>query len=314
MDEQRAAAVVVGVDGSSTALHAVRWATREAHRRGAPLRIVHAAPYARGNTMGERHAGSILTLAHTAATQTLPDVPTDTERLGGPMPQALVEASAGVQLLVVGMGGGSRVDDVLLHSDALDVAAAATCPVAVVRGRHDPVPDNGPVVLGIDDAGADAAAVAVAFADAQRHGGRLTVVHAVHTGAPTRTFRFGYDARAALESEVLERLRPWRSRHPGVPVELQVVSGGATGHLLEASVTARLLVLGTRARGAAARAVLGSTSRAVLRRSSCPVLVVGRDAVLAESTASASATPAPAPAPQTEQRWAVHPQDRGERW
>ena len=196
MDEQHAAAVVVGVDGSQTALRAVRWATREARRRGAPLRIVHAAPYAHGNPAGERHAGSILTLAHTAATQTLPHVPTATERLAGPMPQALVDAGAGAQLLVVGMAGGSRFDDLLLHSDALDVAAAATCPVAVVRGRPGPLPDDGPVVLGIEDVDSDAPAVTVAFADAQRHRARLTVVHAVHTAGPASSVRPGARRRA----------------------------------------------------------------------------------------------------------------------
>ena len=37
--------VVVGVDGSEVGLGAVRWAAQEAARRGAPLRILHAAPY-----------------------------------------------------------------------------------------------------------------------------------------------------------------------------------------------------------------------------------------------------------------------------
>jgi nucleotide-binding universal stress UspA family protein len=69
---------------------------------------------------------------------------------------------------------------------------------------------------------------------------------------------------------LLKGLGSWRSRHPDVPIDPQVARGAAAGHLLEASVTARLLVLGTRARGAAARAVLRSTSRTVLRRSSCP--------------------------------------------
>ena len=37
--------VVVGVDGTESALSAVRWAAQEAERRQAPLRILHAAPY-----------------------------------------------------------------------------------------------------------------------------------------------------------------------------------------------------------------------------------------------------------------------------
>ena len=311
MDEQHPAPVVVGVDGSETALHAVGWATREARRRGAPLRIVHAAPYAEGSASGERHAGSILTLAHTVATRTLPDLPAVTERLPGPMPQALVDAGRGAQLLVVGMSGGSRYDDVLLHSAALDVCAAAVCPVAVVRGRSD-VPARGPVVLGVEDVKADAKAVTVAFADAERHASRLVVVHTMRARDSTRGFHPGHHTDDTLRTDIINRLGSWRSRHPDVPVELQVVSGAAAGHLLEFSVTARLLVLGTHARAAAARAIPGSTSRTILRCSSCPVVVVTRDAVLAESSASApSAAPTqPAAGPE---RWTLYVKDRGRR-
>ncbi len=39
--DTREHAVVVGVDGSESALRAVRWAAHEAVRRGAPLRLVH---------------------------------------------------------------------------------------------------------------------------------------------------------------------------------------------------------------------------------------------------------------------------------
>ena len=77
------------------------------------------------------------------------------------------------------MGGGSRFDDVLLHSTALYVCTTATCPVAVVRGVPV-VPDDRPVVLGVEHVASDAAAVTVAFADAQRHGTGLIVLHAVH--------------------------------------------------------------------------------------------------------------------------------------
>jgi len=206
------------------------------------------------------------------------------------------------------MSGGSRYDDVLLHSAALDVCAAAVCPVAVVRGRSD-VPARGPVVLGVEDVKADAKAVTVAFADAERHATRLVVVH---TRDSTKGFHPGHHTDDTLRTDIINRLGSWRSRHPDVPMELQVVSGAAAGHLLEFSVTARLLVLGTHARAAAARAIPGSTSRTILRCSSCPVVVVTRDAVLAESTASTpSATPTqPAAGPE---RWTLYVKDRGRR-
>jgi nucleotide-binding universal stress UspA family protein len=293
MDEQRPAPVVVGVDGSETALRAVSWATREARRRGAPLRIVHGAPYADGNVAGERRASSILTSAHTVATRVAPDLPAVTERLSGPMPQSLADACTGAQLLVVGMTGGSRLDDVLLHPTALKVCGLAPCPVAVFRCRHGLVPaDGGPVVLGLEDLAAGALAVTVAFADAQRHASHLVVLHA---GGATRSSHPRYHpGGAAFEHALLEGLGPWRSRHPSVPVDLKLMSGAAAARLLEASARARLLVLGTRARKTPGRLVVGSTSRTVLRGSYCPVLVVRRDAVLAES----AGPPAPAPGPE----------------
>jgi len=144
MSEQRmaAAAVVVGVDGSGIALSAVRWATQEAQRRGAPLRIVHVASYAERSAAGERRAASILTLAHTTAEKAGGHVAVTTEAVPGDAASALAEAAADAQLLVVGMGGGERYEDIRLHSTALSVCTAARCPVAIVRGAPcvPPVP------------------------------------------------------------------------------------------------------------------------------------------------------------------------------
>jgi len=299
VDEQRTAtgAVVVGVDGSSIALSAVRWATREAHLRSAPLRIVHVAPNAELNAAAERRIASILTLARTTAEKTDRDVAVTTETRTGPATATLVDATEDAQLLVVGMGGGERYEDIRLHSTALAVCTAVTCPVAVVRGVAGTVPEDGQVVLGIDDIVADATAVTVAFADAQRHGGGLIVVHAVHGTGPVRDHVMGHEAyarkRDAAFVAITDALAPWRSRWPEVPVEMKIVDGPAHAHLLPAAVAARLLVLGTRARrSATARVVLGSTSHTVLRHAPCPVMVVRRDARLTESSAEAIAAEA----------------------
>ena len=145
MDGYRTAAlaVVVGVDGSGIALRAVRWATEEAQRRGAPLRIVHVTPYAERGAASERRAESILDLARTTAEQTWPDAEISTACVAGHAAPALAEAAADAQLLVVAMGGGERYEDIRLHSTALSVCTAAKCPVAVVRGVAGSCPTTG---------------------------------------------------------------------------------------------------------------------------------------------------------------------------
>ena len=242
MDGYRTAAlaVVVGVDGSDIALRAVRWATEEAQRRGAPLRIVHVTPYAERGVASERRAESIVTSARTTAEQTWPDAEISTACVAGHAAPALAEAAADAQLLVVAMGGGERYEDIRLHSTALSLCTAAKCPVAVVRGVAGVVPDDGPVVLGVENVDADAVAVTVAFADAQRHGTGLIVVHAVRGTGLLRDHLIGYDVHSRRGAEALtavtEELAPWRSRYPEVPVEIRVVDLPAPGHLLQAAV------------------------------------------------------------------------------
>ena len=430
------AGVVVGVNGSGPALRAVRWAAAEAHRRGVPLRIVHGAPYALGNPLDEQRAASILALAHAVATHAQPRVPTHTECVVDRPARMLTAAAETARLLVVGMGGWSRCDGGVVRSLALDVCAAAACPVVVVRGPAGPMSTDGPVVLGLDDIGRDAAAITAALADADGPATRLVVVHALHgpdamfdavathaqPRVPTRTecvFErparmltaaaesagllvvgmgggsrcdggvvrslvldvcaaascpvvvvrgpagpmstdrpavLGLDgvgrdaaaitaaftdadgtatrlvvvhaaggtdamldtvsghpasARAVAEEEITTALAPWRSRHPGVSVEVRVVPGTPSGPLLEAAAPARLLVVGTAAGGPAARLVLGSTSRAVVRSSPCPVMVVPR---MLDPEAQDTARPVVDTAVTAPASWGLRPHDRSELW
>ncbi|HXV94396.1 MAG TPA: universal stress protein [Pseudonocardia sp.] len=295
--------VVVGVDGSGTALRAAVWAADEAALRGAPLRIVHAAPYARASSVGLRRAQSILALGYTVVHRARPDVDAHTERLDEDAPDALAAAAESAQLLVVGMFGGSGVEDLILRSVAIDVSAVASCPVAVVRGHRSATADTRHVLLGVEDVAADAAAVTAAFTDAALHRTGLVLLHAQH-----------HDRDPAPSPPGLERqLEPWRTRYPEVDVEVRSEQASPTDALLEAAVHARLLVVGTRARGTMARIVHGSTSRTVLRGSPCPVVVVRRDARVAEPT-GALARPAGAETapPSGPAGWALHPHGRGE--
>jgi nucleotide-binding universal stress UspA family protein len=262
--------IVVGVDGSDHGLHAVRWAATEARLRRLPLLLLHAAPYAAG-TDGPalQRALAILARAFTVARHAEPGLAVTTRHADEPARPSLLVAAGSARLLVLGMGGGDRPQDFVLGSTALDVSGRARCPVVVVRGREARA-DQDPVLVGVDAPASDATALNVAFADARLHGTGLVVVHARHGG------RADHDeaARIAVGSRLAAALDPWLTRFPDVPVEVEVVPGQPAPALLDAARSARLLVVGTRGRGAPARALFGSTSREVLRRSPVPVIVV----------------------------------------
>jgi nucleotide-binding universal stress UspA family protein len=277
-DRNEPLGVVVGVDGSRIGLDAVRWAVAEARLRGLPLQILHAAPYAAGSTAGTHRARDILARAFTVARRADPALPVTTHHTEQSAIPSLLDAAQHAQLLVVGMAGGKRPEEVLIGSVALDVSGRSPCPVAVVRGGNHPVA-GAPVLVGVDDPATDAAALTVAFSDAHRHGSGVVVLHAGHGGA------FEGSRRS-------EALAPWTARFPDVPVELRILQGAPVPALLTAAVRARLVVVGTRGRRAPARALFGSTSRAVLRHCSVPVVVVNPD-VARPSEAPVSAPAAP---------------------
>ncbi|MBW0090759.1 universal stress protein [Pseudonocardia sp. KRD-184] len=256
--------VVVGADGTPTGLQAVAWAATEARVRGAALRIVHATPYATGRSAQDR-AEAILGRAFTVARRHEPRVRAVTARSEQDVATALAEASRGADLLVVGRLSG-HPGDAVVPSLAPAIAVAAHCPVTVVRTAPGSArTGDRPVVVGVQQAERDAPVLEAAFADASRHGCPLVVLHA--HGA------VGGGGTAAAPDHALD---PWRQRYPDVPVEFRTGDGGAAAELLHLSVGARMVVVGTRGRGAAAAAVLGSTSRTLLQHADCPVTVVHR--------------------------------------
>jgi nucleotide-binding universal stress UspA family protein len=282
-------AVVVGTDGTDTALRAVSWAAAEARVRAAALRIVHAAPYAASRDEACRHrAAAILARAYTVAHQYEPHVAVHTHQTSQQPVPALLHAAENADLLVVGMRG-ERLGEVLIGSVALAVSGAARCPVTVVRGQLGSSLAAGITLLGLEDVANDAPAVTVAFADAQRHRARLIVLHA---RADSLRQRIGRDVPAPVERVLVHQLAPWRSRYPKVPVDLRVVHGAPADELLRAARTARLVVVGTHGYGAPARMVLGSTSRTLVRYSSCPVTVVRWDTVIDEKLPQPATSPA----------------------
>jgi nucleotide-binding universal stress UspA family protein len=136
--------IVVGVDGSDSAIDALRWAARQAELTGASLKVLTAwqVPMAYGtplSVLGDYdpadNAAQVLTETVTEADIKLP---VETEVIQGSPAACLVEASADADLLVVGRRGHGELVDMVLGSVSAYVVAHAHCPVAVIHhsDRH----------------------------------------------------------------------------------------------------------------------------------------------------------------------------------
>lgn len=147
---------------------------------------------------------------------------------------------------------------------------------------------RGAVIVGVDSSTASRSGVEWASVEATALDAPLHIVHgwtwphlAPWLTSADRAMRA--DLQEAGE-RVLSRCRIL-ARDEGVgTVTSEVVEGPASHLLVERSREAAMLVVGTRRLGPIGRAVLGSTSSAVVASAECPVLVVHEDLRTATST------------------------------
>jgi nucleotide-binding universal stress UspA family protein len=281
------APVVVGVDGSDSALHAVRWAADEARRRGVGLQLVHAFEIPVGYPPGfvDWHAlhealaargRSALDQARAAAGEVVLGLTVETAQVESGAVPALVNQSASAALLVLGTRGLGGFTGLLLGSTAVELAAHAHCPVVVVRGPSS----DGPVVVGVDGTPTGESAIAFAFAEASALGTDLVAVHTwtdllLETAFAGAAAQLDFSVLAQQAEEVLgERLAGWQEKYPDVPVSRHVSRERASRALLRHAERAQLVVVGSRGRGGFRGLLLGSTSQHLLHHAPCPVAVV----------------------------------------
>lgn len=183
----RPGSVVVGVDGSGTALRAVRWAARAAASEARGLSIVLAYDEVDRAVLAEPRSGrhdrpdllegfrAQVARAVTEARAVVPGLAVTGELVEGPAAPALLDR-AGDGLLVVGEHAVGVFGGPLLGSVAAAVAAHAAGPVVVVRGEDPPAADA-PVVVGVDGSPASTVAIDFAVAAAEAAGCPLVAVH-----------------------------------------------------------------------------------------------------------------------------------------
>jgi nucleotide-binding universal stress UspA family protein len=250
------APVVVGVDGSECGLVAAQWAAREAALRGAPLRIVHAATYLGRSDNGSSpelpRARRITAKAYTAARRAAPDTKATTEIVPDEPVNALLNAAAESQLLVLGISTTGAADELILAPVAQRVAARASCPLVVVPRQKGATPAGRPVVaiLGLGDQEDDEAVAAFA-ADAARRAGSTVSVIQTRTGAEDKR----------------------DERFPGLDVNREELPHATGVRLLGDACPTPLLVLTARQGGLLHRGLSGA-HRWLLRHCTSPMALV----------------------------------------
>lgn len=274
--------VIAGYDGSDEAAAAVRWAASHAGQRSLPLHVVHCSLWPLltknlGPVPGvadsglERAAEAVLEEGLQIAQATAPALDIDATLLHGLPASHLAAVSARQELLVVGSRGLGGFLGLLVGSVSLELAATASCPVAVIRSDRHP---DGPVVVAVDASGSPAA-LSDACTMASASQAALTVIHVHHTAAGYAHHgrRWGGDAPEAVLREALAGAR---RQAPGIPIDGRVLHDASVPHaILQASQNARMVVVGTKGQGML-RETIGSTAHAVLHHAQGPVLVSRR--------------------------------------
>jgi nucleotide-binding universal stress UspA family protein len=285
------APVVVGIDGSDSAINAARWAGAVAGKLGAPLHILHALPTLGRNltesagamlaammTYQQDSAEIFLKAAADAAATERPDLTITTASHNEPADAALIAASAQARLVVLGGKAVTPAAALLLGSTSLSVATHAACPVVAHRGERA-APGDGPIVVGVDDSPAAQTALASALELADRLGVPLRAVRSMSLHVPAETgvtipFVIDWEGVEAAELVALtETVDKAAGRYPNVDARcfVEVVSPGKA--LMRHAADAQLVVVGTRGRNALAGVLMGSTSLNMLHHSPVPVMI-----------------------------------------
>ncbi|MGY1874996.1 universal stress protein, partial [Nocardia gipuzkoensis] len=265
--------IVVGVDGSSVALAALRWAAVDAAHHHVPLHLVYAigvlGDFGSAIELGQFDFDSywqgvhdaVDTAREAAVSESAPiaQLHISAELVDEPPIPVLRDRSQTARLLVVGTHGLGAVNRRLLGSVSTALARHAACPVAVIPETS--APPDGPVVVGVDGSRSSVHAVEIAFDEAAYRG---VEVAAVHTWSGFLRFSSPVDMQEEGEELLSRSLAGYGEKYPEVRVRRIVVEDRPAERLLQIGDKAQLIVVGSHGRGGFAGMTLGSVGQAVL--------------------------------------------------
>ena len=280
--------IVVGLDGSPSALVALDWAAAEARSRGCGLSLIYVHPgdryaLAAMETAPREQADDIFDQAlDRLAGRGFGDLDVRTALRHGLVPRVLLRASTRAPMLVVGRQGLGRLAELVVGSTSLALAARARVPLTIVPESWDaPERAYDQVLVGVDGSARGEGAVEYAFALAAAR--RLRIVAVYVMGLP-----YGYPVDRPLQADAasLDKIAAevfrssvdlWRVKLPDVEVTKVVDYDHPAVALARHAAGADVAVIGGRGHGRVTGMLLGSVARSVLRRMPIPVTVVRSD-------------------------------------
>lgn len=275
--------ILVGVDGGAGGRAAIAYAAAEAGLDDADLWLMHvtlpdpAYPYTLF-AADVRHASVELLKKATeeAVAYVGPERVTAT-LLERPVVSGLVHSAAAARLVVLGDDRRQGLKRIVTGSVTNRVAGHAPTPVVVVPSGWSPEDPTRRVVVAVKDCVNSAGLLAEALRHAADRSAELFVLHAWQldtvyddmTVAHLDMSDWESAARRALE-EALGRARRRVPHSADVDVRIEVRHGQPAREITEETRNADLLVI-SRRRHSFPLGRLGSTGRAVIRESRCPV-------------------------------------------
>lgn len=297
--------ILVAVDGSEGSTAAVRYAAAEANRLGADLQILHVAPDYLPTaalypmplpfTPDEFHATGEAVLAEALRlAEELMDPDRITARLAsGDRVAGILDAAAKARIVVLGNDRAPLLQRLAVGSTIGGVAARSEVPVFAVPSGWEPEPVVRSIVVAVkqyDAAPLELIEAALERAEAQRSS--LQIVHVWDFPEAYGALVVGMMNFEEWAHTVDHQLRTDAAdvlaRHPDVEVEVLARYGQPARVLQELSAHAGLLVIARRAR-AFPVGHFGSTGRALLHESRCPVEVLPISEIAAQDESASHA-------------------------
>jgi nucleotide-binding universal stress UspA family protein len=270
--------IVAAVDGSRPSRAALDWALERARRQHGLVTLVNVVEDTLGGTAPNvearlaRQAINSLEAERARIERESPELNITTELAYGSILQTLKRISENCDLLVIGTHKNGILKGTLLGSLGIRIAAAAACPVAVIPA---PAPSGVNVVVGIDDTPESQAAGDFAAQEADATGSELVMICAGYIANPLFADLVPPVLPGKERAKILGRASELiQRRFPAVSVQTRVVDGPPDEALLDASLDARVLVVGHHHRSTIVNLFGHSVAKDVLVGMAVPVIVV----------------------------------------